>query len=154
MYFRQILHDEKACASYLVGCRTKGVCAVIDSQGDPARYGDIQRTHGMVVGAVIETHVHADRISSARPHRGGRSRYSGPVLIEGIRRFETENFMRSNDGGLPTLVKRPSVTRVREGGAVGSSTPAHARGRGSALAATGQAEPRRLLRKPAAKAAR
>jgi hydroxyacylglutathione hydrolase len=66
MYFRQILHDEKACASYLVGCPTKGVCAVIDPQGDPRRYVDMARTHGMAVGLVIDTHVHADHLSGAR----------------------------------------------------------------------------------------
>ncbi len=66
MYFRQILHDEKACASYLVGCPTKGVCAVIDPQGDPAAYVEKARKHGMVVRTVVETHVHADHLSTAR----------------------------------------------------------------------------------------
>lgn len=66
MYFRQFLHDERACASYLVGCPTKGVCAVIDPQGDPTVYVEAARKHGMAVHAVIETHVHADHVSSAR----------------------------------------------------------------------------------------
>jgi hydroxyacylglutathione hydrolase len=80
MYFRQILHEEKACVSYLVGCPTKGVCAVIDPQGDPARYADMARTHGMAVGAVIETHVHADHLSSARDvaRAAGAPLYVGP----------------------------------------------------------------------------
>lgn len=66
MYFRQILHDEKSCASYLVGCPTLGVCAVVDPQGDPQAYVEQVENNGMVVNAVIETHIHADHLSSAR----------------------------------------------------------------------------------------
>ncbi len=66
MYFRQILHPEKACASYLVGCPTRGVCAVVDPQGDPQVYVSQVQRNGMVVESVIETHTHADHVSSAR----------------------------------------------------------------------------------------
>ncbi len=66
MYFRQILHEEKACASYLVGCPSVGLCAVVDPQGDPQAYVDQVENNAMVVSAVIETHVHADHISCAK----------------------------------------------------------------------------------------
>lgn len=66
MYFRQILHEDRSCASYLVGCPTLGVCAVVDPQGDVERYIDEVERNGMVVNAVIETHLHADHVSSAR----------------------------------------------------------------------------------------
>jgi hydroxyacylglutathione hydrolase len=66
MYFRQILHDEKACASYLVGCPTLGQCAVIDPQGDPQFYVEQVKSHGMTVSHIIETHLHADHVSCAR----------------------------------------------------------------------------------------
>lgn len=66
MYFRQILHPEKACASYLVGCPTRGVCAVVDPQGDPQAYVAQIQQNAMVVGAVVETHTHADHPSCAR----------------------------------------------------------------------------------------
>jgi hydroxyacylglutathione hydrolase len=66
MYFRQILHDDKACASYLVGCPTKGQCAVVDPQGEPRLYVDMAQRKGMAVTAVIETHLHADHVSCAR----------------------------------------------------------------------------------------
>ncbi len=66
MYFRQILHEEKSCASYLVGCSTLGVCAVIDAQGEPDAYIDTLERRGLKVSAVIETHVHADHLSCAR----------------------------------------------------------------------------------------
>lgn len=66
MFFRQILHEEKACASYLVGCPSIGVCAVVDPQGDPEAYVRQVKDNAMVIQAVIETHVHADHLSCAR----------------------------------------------------------------------------------------
>jgi glyoxylase-like metal-dependent hydrolase (beta-lactamase superfamily II) len=66
MFFRQILHEEKACASYLVGCPTLGVCAVIDPQGDPQGYREIVQRQGLKLTHVIETHIHADHVSCAR----------------------------------------------------------------------------------------
>jgi len=65
MYFRQLLHDERSCASYIVGCPSVGVAAVIDPQGDPQRYIDQIEANAMVVSHVMDTHVHADHYSSA-----------------------------------------------------------------------------------------
>src|ERR687891_2394980 len=65
MYFRQVLHGERSCASYIVGCPTMGLCAVVDPQGDPRRYIDEVEDYGMVVSHVIDTHVHADHESVA-----------------------------------------------------------------------------------------
>ena len=31
MFFRQLLNDETACASYVFGCKTKGKFAVVDA---------------------------------------------------------------------------------------------------------------------------
>jgi hydroxyacylglutathione hydrolase len=66
MYFRQLLHEDRSCASYLVGCPTLGLCAVIDPQGDPQRYIDLVEDNGMVVSHVIDTHIHADHVSATR----------------------------------------------------------------------------------------
>lgn len=66
MFFRQILHEEKACTSYIIGCPTKGVSIVIDPQGDPQHYINISEGNAMAIQGVIETHLHADHISSAR----------------------------------------------------------------------------------------
>lgn len=66
MYFRQLLHDERSCASYLVGCPTHGVCAAIDPQGDPQPYMDLAKRSGLAITHVIDTHVHADHRSAAR----------------------------------------------------------------------------------------
>ena len=66
MYFRQVLHDDRSCASYIVGCPTLGLAAVIDPQGDPQRYIDEVEGNAMVVSHVIDTHIHADHESGAR----------------------------------------------------------------------------------------
>lgn len=65
MYFRQILHDERSCASYVIGCPTFGLCAVVDPQGHPGDYVSMAVAAGLTIGDVIETHVHADHVSCA-----------------------------------------------------------------------------------------
>jgi glyoxylase-like metal-dependent hydrolase (beta-lactamase superfamily II) len=66
MFFRQVLHDDRSCASYIVGCPSLGLAAVIDPQGDPQRYIDEVEDNAMVVSHVIDTHIHADHDSGAR----------------------------------------------------------------------------------------
>jgi glyoxylase-like metal-dependent hydrolase (beta-lactamase superfamily II) len=66
MFFRQILHEARACASYLVGCPAIGVCAAVDPQGDPQSYLEIVQRQGLKLTHVIETHIHADHPSCAR----------------------------------------------------------------------------------------
>ncbi len=80
MYFRQILHPERACASYLLGCPTRRACAVVDPQGDPQVYVSQVQQNGMVVESIIETHTHADHVSCARELAAltGAPLYVGP----------------------------------------------------------------------------
>lgn len=66
MFFRQLLHDEASCASYVVGCPSEGVAAVIDAQGDVGRYVDLARRHALEITDVMDTHVHADHRSATR----------------------------------------------------------------------------------------
>lgn len=66
MFFRQVLHDAHSCASYVVGCPSQGLAAVVDPQGDPQAYIDLAEDNAMVVSHVIDTHVHADHESGAR----------------------------------------------------------------------------------------
>ena len=66
MYFRQVLHDDRSCASYIVGCPSLGLAAVIDPQGEPQRYIDEIEDNAMVISHVIDTHIHADHESGAR----------------------------------------------------------------------------------------
>jgi hydroxyacylglutathione hydrolase len=63
MLFRQIIHEDLGCASYLVADREAGVAAVIDPQWDIAPYQRLARLHGVRIGHVLETHNHADHVS-------------------------------------------------------------------------------------------
>jgi len=65
MFFRQLLHEEKACLSYIVGCLSKGVAAVIDPQQDIQPYLHITTQNHLNITHIIETHVQADHYSGA-----------------------------------------------------------------------------------------
>ena len=64
MYFRQLLNDDTACASYLLGCKTKALFAVVDPHADLVdEYVRLADAQGIPIVAVLETHVHADHVS-------------------------------------------------------------------------------------------
>jgi len=64
LYFRQLLNDETACASYLLGCKTHSQFAVVDPHVDLVdRYLALADGQGMPIVAVLETHVQADHVS-------------------------------------------------------------------------------------------
>lgn len=65
MYFRQLLHDEFSCTSYVIGCVSLGAAAVVDPQGDVESYIELTSRAGTPITHVIDTHVHADHYSSA-----------------------------------------------------------------------------------------
>jgi glyoxylase-like metal-dependent hydrolase (beta-lactamase superfamily II) len=64
VYFRQLLNDETACASYLFGCKTAGEFAVVDPHADLVdEYIAAAEAQGSRITAVLETHVQADHAS-------------------------------------------------------------------------------------------
>jgi hydroxyacylglutathione hydrolase len=64
MYFRQLLNDETACASYLLGCKTHSKLAVVDPHVDLVdAYLALAEAQGAPIVAVLETHVQADHVS-------------------------------------------------------------------------------------------
>ncbi len=64
MFFRQLLNDETACASYVLGCKSHGVLAVVDPHADLVdEYLTTATAQGAVIAAVLETHVQADHVS-------------------------------------------------------------------------------------------
>jgi glyoxylase-like metal-dependent hydrolase (beta-lactamase superfamily II) len=64
MYFRQLLNDDTACASYLFGCKSRQAFAVVDPHVDLVDdYIDLAQRASMPIVAVFETHVQADHIS-------------------------------------------------------------------------------------------
>jgi hydroxyacylglutathione hydrolase len=64
VYFRQLLNDDTACASYLLGCKTHGRFAVVDPHVDLVdEYIRIADGQGILIVGVLETHVQADHVS-------------------------------------------------------------------------------------------
>jgi hydroxyacylglutathione hydrolase len=64
MYLRQLLNDDTACASYLLGCKTSGELAVVDAHADLVDdYIARAESQGARIVAVLETHLQADHVS-------------------------------------------------------------------------------------------
>jgi glyoxylase-like metal-dependent hydrolase (beta-lactamase superfamily II) len=62
--FRQLLNDETACASYVLGCMTHSQLAVVDPHVDLVdRYIELAQEQGVPIVAVLDTHVQADHVS-------------------------------------------------------------------------------------------
>ncbi len=66
MILRQFLHADPVAASYLFGCGGKESGAVVDPVGDPQFYIDAANKAGMRILYVIDTHIHADHVSTGR----------------------------------------------------------------------------------------
>lgn len=63
MIFRQIIHDDLGCASYLVGDEGAGEAAVIDPKFEIDEYVALARYVGVSIEHILETHNHADHVS-------------------------------------------------------------------------------------------
>lgn len=64
MFFRQLLNDDSACASYVLGCKTSGELAVVDPHVDLVdAYIALAEREGSRVVAVLDTHLQADHVS-------------------------------------------------------------------------------------------
>ncbi|MFL5903169.1 MAG: rhodanese-like domain-containing protein [Solirubrobacteraceae bacterium] len=63
MVFRQIVHDDLGCASYLIGDDHAGVAAVVDPKLQIDEYLAIARYVGVNIDHVLESHNHADHVS-------------------------------------------------------------------------------------------
>jgi hydroxyacylglutathione hydrolase len=74
--FRQIVHEDLGCASYLIGDVSEGVAAVVDPQWDIDPYLRLSRLHGVRIEHVLETHNHADHVSG----HGRLSRATGATI--------------------------------------------------------------------------
>jgi glyoxylase-like metal-dependent hydrolase (beta-lactamase superfamily II) len=66
MIIRQFLHQEPVGISYLFGCGGRAAGAVVDPVGEIEPYLRAAEATGMRIHFVIDTHVHADHLSSAR----------------------------------------------------------------------------------------
>ncbi len=63
MYVEQFFIPGLGCESYVIGCPTAGVAAVIDPDREVERYVTAAQNHGLKITHIIETHLHADHVS-------------------------------------------------------------------------------------------
>jgi hydroxyacylglutathione hydrolase len=64
LFFRQLLNHESACASYLLGCKSRRQLAVVDPHVDLVdEYIALAAAQDVPILAVFETHVQADHVS-------------------------------------------------------------------------------------------
>ena len=63
MIFRQFIHDDLGCASYLIGDDEEGVAAVVDPRFEIDQYLELARYMGVSIEHIFETHNHADHVS-------------------------------------------------------------------------------------------
>lgn len=66
MIFRQCLHEPLAAASYLIGCGSSGEAAVVDPGLPPEDYVILAANKGLHITTILETHLHADYVSTGR----------------------------------------------------------------------------------------
>lgn len=66
VYFKQLLHEDCGCSSYIVGGRETGEVAVIDPGLNLSEVQELVDLHRFRVRHVIDTHIHADHVSGAR----------------------------------------------------------------------------------------
>ena len=63
MIFRQIIHDDLGCASYLIGDQSVGLAAVVDPAYGIDQYLELARYFSVEIKHILETHTHADHVS-------------------------------------------------------------------------------------------
>jgi glyoxylase-like metal-dependent hydrolase (beta-lactamase superfamily II)/rhodanese-related sulfurtransferase len=61
--FRQVLHPDLGCASYVIADTAAGLGAVVDPKRDVGEYLELAAANGFTIAHVIETHNHADHVS-------------------------------------------------------------------------------------------
>ncbi len=66
MYFKQILHEQCGCCSYLVASRQSNEAAVIDPFLNIEPYLELAEYRDLRIRYVIDTHIHADHVSGNR----------------------------------------------------------------------------------------
>ena len=84
MLFRQVLHPDLGCASYVIADTAAGVGAVVDPKREVDEYLELAAAHGFTIAHVVETHNHADhvsgraRLAEATGARSGCARWPRP----------------------------------------------------------------------------
>jgi hydroxyacylglutathione hydrolase len=109
MFFRQVLHEDLGCASYVIA--DGGQAAVIDPKWEIEDYLELALEHDLQIRHVLETHNHADHLSG----RGRLAADTGATLhvsAEAEAEFEHEPL----EDGTTVEVGKARLTAVRTPG--------------------------------------
>lgn len=63
MYVEQFFVNGLGCASYVIGCESQGIAAVVDPERDVQPYLQAAAARNLKITHIIETHLHADHVS-------------------------------------------------------------------------------------------
>jgi rhodanese-related sulfurtransferase/glyoxylase-like metal-dependent hydrolase (beta-lactamase superfamily II) len=74
MFFRQVLHEDLGCASYVLADGGEG--AVVDPKWEIEDYLGLAEEHGFRITHILETHNHADHVSG----KGRLARATGATI--------------------------------------------------------------------------
>src|SRR5436309_6389661 len=110
MLFRQVLHEDLGCASYVIA--DGGEAAVVDPKWEIEEYLDLAREHDVRIRHVLETHNHADHLSGH-----GRLAAATGATIHISREAGAEHAHEPLDDGTAIEVGDARITAV--------STPGH-----------------------------
>ena len=65
MYSEQFFIEGLGCASYIIGCESHGVAAIVDPDRDVQKYIQAAAGRNLRITHIIETHLHADHVSGS-----------------------------------------------------------------------------------------
>jgi hydroxyacylglutathione hydrolase len=110
MFFRQVLHDDLGCASYVIA--DDGEAAVIDPKWEIEEYLALAEAHEFRIALILETHNHADHVSGH-----GRLAAATGAAIHISRAAAAEYAHEPLDDGASVSVGRARITAL--------ATPGH-----------------------------
>jgi hydroxyacylglutathione hydrolase len=92
MFFRQVLHEDLGCASYVVA--DAGEAAVIDPKWEIEDYLGLADEHGFEFRHILETHNHADHVSG----KGRLAKATGAAIYVPAKADVAFDHVPLNDG--------------------------------------------------------
>lgn len=110
MIFRQLFEAESSTYTYLLGCEETGECFLLDPVVETMeRDLDAIRQLGLTLTTTLETHIHADHISSACRLRGLTG---SRIAVPAMERLECADIAVAEDRPLSvgTMTLRPLFT--------------------------------------------
>lgn len=105
MIFRQLIHDDLGCASYLIGDEKAGIAGVVDPRFAIDEYLELARYMGVRIEHIFETHNHADHVSG----HGRLTAATGAAIhihTDAAAAYDHEPFDDGDEFSLGTLMVR------------------------------------------------